>query len=154
MLTPDRLRKLNLRAQFTPADYSDHDTPGLPVITVAGAACFFYIDDTGTLCLSVHLDALDDDGRKLWGERLVPVRVTVEDTVLYDSRADEPSLLEYVAEAQKLTVRWRARAKSIRADRPLAHNGPADISTAIDDARKPFERAAWDLITSMAKAGA
>ncbi|WP_416974622.1 hypothetical protein [Streptomyces sp. 4F14] len=78
-------RELNRDAHFSVADYSDPESPCLPSLTIAGAYAYFYIDDDGTLQVSVHLDSITAVGTHIWGETSVPLRITCEDTVLFSS---------------------------------------------------------------------
>ncbi|MGW7521821.1 hypothetical protein ACWGJ2_40275, partial [Streptomyces sp. NPDC054796] len=76
---------LNRGAHFSSADYSDPETPCHPNSTIAGATCFFYIDETGVLCVSVHLDELTKIGTQIWGEDTVPTRIMLNDGVVFTS---------------------------------------------------------------------
>jgi hypothetical protein len=68
----------NLAAQFTPADHTDP----YPSITVAGVLTLAYIDHTGAVRVSVHLDEAAD-----WlvqADGTVPTRIFVNDTEAFN----------------------------------------------------------------------
>ncbi|MGW4490492.1 hypothetical protein [Streptomyces sp. NPDC004376] len=78
-------RELNRGAHFSGADYSDPETPCYPSSTIAGASCFFYIDDAGVLCVSVYLDGITEIGTRIWGKDTVPMQITLNDGVVFTS---------------------------------------------------------------------
>ncbi|MFE9883344.1 hypothetical protein [Streptomyces sp. NPDC005784] len=78
-------QELNRGVHFSGADYSDPEMSCHPSSTVAGAACFFYIDEAGVLRVSVHLDGLTEIGTRIWGEDAVPMRITLDGGVVFAS---------------------------------------------------------------------
>lgn len=79
MLNATQAAEFNRAAVFHPE--TGEDTR--PCIEIAGVLVFAYIDQDGTVRVSVHLDTTDpavlDNGD------LVPMRVTIEDTTVFDS---------------------------------------------------------------------
>ncbi|WP_405542715.1 hypothetical protein OG478_13570 [Streptomyces phaeochromogenes] len=78
-------RQLNQDAHFSAADYSDPETSCHPNVTIAGTACFYYIDTAGVVQVSVHLDGLTEIGTQIWGEDSVPMRITLDGGVVFSS---------------------------------------------------------------------
>ncbi|MFD0440621.1 hypothetical protein [Streptomyces chartreusis] len=78
-------QELNQGAHFSGADYSDPEMPCHPNSTIVGATCFFYIDETGVLRVSVHLDGLTEIGTRIWSEDAVPMRITLDGGVVFAS---------------------------------------------------------------------
>lgn len=76
--------ELNRAAEFFPQDGEGTR----PCIQVAGVQVYVYIDDSGTVRVSVHLDATEN--AVLDARGLVPIRfrIVVEGTTIYSSEQD------------------------------------------------------------------
>ncbi|MGW4720853.1 hypothetical protein [Nocardia sp. NPDC004260] len=82
MLNATEADKSNRAAEFHPQT-SDETRP---CIEVAGVLVFTYIDDNGVVRVSVHLDTTDAAVHDIRG--LVPIRIVLEDSVVFDSEQD------------------------------------------------------------------
>ncbi|WP_043736005.1 hypothetical protein [Nocardia asiatica] len=87
MLTPTEADKFNRAAEFFPQTHDDNR----PGIQVAGILVFAYIDDSGVVRVSVHLDTTENSVLDARG--LVPLRIVVEDTTVYDGEQDAEQTL-------------------------------------------------------------
>lgn len=82
---PDKgaCEQANRDATFRPQTHED----GLPWIEIDGFLVFAYLDHKGgTVRISVHLDSPDE--RLIQPDGTVPLRVMVEDEVVYESSAE------------------------------------------------------------------
>ncbi|MGW7100289.1 hypothetical protein [Streptomyces sp. NPDC054838] len=70
----------NAAATYLPMDPEEPDT--LPCIEIAGAQVYAYVDESGTLRVSVHLDAGDVTALAR-PDGTVPLRVKVNDDVVF-----------------------------------------------------------------------
>ena len=93
MSSRDLARAANLSAALCPAD---QDTAGplepksegresYPSLIVAGAQAFLYVDATGTLNLSLHLDTGEVPAWLSRSGGTVPLRVAVGDSVIFEA---------------------------------------------------------------------
>ncbi|MGW0572948.1 hypothetical protein [Streptomyces tauricus] len=78
-------QEVNQGAQFSCADYSNPRTPYHPYVTIEGATCFFYIDEAYVAQVVVDLDSLTASGSRVWPDNAVPVRITLDGTVVFSS---------------------------------------------------------------------
>lgn len=79
MLNGTQVAEFNRAAVFHPE--TGEDTR--PCVEVAGVLVFAYVDQSGIVRVSVHLDTAEP--AVLDGRDLVPMRVTIEDTTVFDS---------------------------------------------------------------------
>lgn len=111
-------RKYNTAAVMLPPDPTDvgplepFDDGGgtLPAIQLAGMQVYLYVDDAGIVRVSLHLDGGDEEiPAWLNPGSLVPVRVEVNDTVVYNS---DPAAWKYTEHnnSQGTYCRWSACA--------------------------------------------
>ncbi|CAM5703378.1 hypothetical protein SALBM311S_00627 [Streptomyces alboniger] len=115
-------QELNLGAHFSCADYSDPEMPCHPNVTIAGAACFFYVDEAGVARISAHMDGLTESGTRIWGEDAVPLRITLDGGVVFSSTGawvvqfqhpedgGDDGVWEYVIPAEEAPTEASARA--------------------------------------------
>ncbi len=115
-------QELNLGAHFSCADYSDPEMPCPPNVTIAGAACFFYVDEAGVARISAHMDGLTEIGTRIWGEDAVPLRITLDGGVVFSSTGTwvvqfqhpedggDDGVWEYVIPAEEAPTEASARA--------------------------------------------
>jgi hypothetical protein len=113
---------LNLGAHFSCADYSDPQTPCHPSVTIAGAACFFYIDEAGEARISARTDRLTAIGARIWDEDAVPLRITLNGDVVFATTGTwvvqfqhpedggDDGVWEYTIPAQEAPTKAAARA--------------------------------------------
>ncbi|MEU6355946.1 hypothetical protein ABZ896_42660 [Streptomyces sp. NPDC047072] len=113
---------LNLGAHFSCADYSDPQTPCHPSVTIAGAACFFYVDEAGEAQISAETDGLTAVGARIWDEEAVPLRITLNGDVVFTTTGTwvvqfqhpedggDDGVWEYTIPAQEAPTKAAARA--------------------------------------------
>lgn len=82
MLNATEAAKFNRAAVFHPE--TGEDTR--PCIEIAGVLVFTYVDPDGIVRVSAHLDTAEPS--VLDSRSLVPMRVVIEDTTVYDSETD------------------------------------------------------------------
>ncbi|WP_280428295.1 hypothetical protein [Nocardia brasiliensis] len=79
VISRDEIAEFNRTAVFHPE--SGDDTH--PCLEVAGVLVFAYVDQDGIVRVSVHLDSAEPAVIDSGG--LVPIRIIIEDTTVYDS---------------------------------------------------------------------